>query len=91
MNVTHNYSSTEKKKILTISEYRRRDMKKVLKAIEKIAEQASAIIFNNFRSQNSDITLQIKNIYNAKTKIRKKRLDKYISIQTLLKVLYKNN
>ena len=79
MNVSHNHSFVEKKEISTLSKYRRRDTNKILKTIEKIAEQVSAIIFDNFRSQNSNITIQIKDVYNAKTKIRKKN-----SINTFL-------
>ena len=40
----------KKKEISIISEYQRRDIKKILKAIEKIAKQISMIIFDNLRS-----------------------------------------
>ena len=66
-------------------------MKKVMNAIKKAAKQFSATILDNFQFQNSDIIVQTKNIYNAKSKIRRKKLDKYTFIQTLLRVLYKNN
>ena len=87
----HNHNSVEQKKISVIVSYRQRNMKKVMNAIKKAAKQFSATILDNFQFQNSDIIVQTKNIYNAKSKIRRKKLDKYTFIQTLLRVLYKNN
>ena len=91
LTTNHNHSSTKLKKIFVFSNIRRRDMKNVFDAIEQIAKQFSKIIFDNIRAQNSNIIVQKKNVYNARAKIQKKRLDKYFFIQILLRILYKNN
>ena len=66
-------------------------MNKVFDAIEQTTKQASEIILDNIRAQHSNIIVQKKNVYNAKSKIRKKKLNKYSSIQILLRILYKYN
>ena len=66
-------------------------MNKIFDIIEQTAKQFSKIIFDNIRAQNSNTFIQKKNVYNVKSKIRRKKLNKYSFIQTLLKILYKNN
>ena len=85
----HNHEST--KKFFDLADHRRRDIASVYEAIDQIADQISAAILDDLRKKNSDITIQLKNVVNARARLRSRKLDKYTSIQTLLRVLYRNN
>ena len=85
----HNHESA--KKLFVLTDHRRRDLTIVYETIDQIANQTSITIFDNLRANNSNIIVQFKNIVNARARFRNRRLDKYISIQTLLKALYRNN
>ena len=89
MNANHNHEST--KKIFVLSKHRHRELKKMLNVIEQSTTQTFAKIVDKFRVNHSNTIIQLKNIYNAKTKLRKKRLDKYIFTQLLLKILHEKN
>ena len=60
-------------------------------AIEDAAGQAPAHILDNLRANNSGTTVQIRDVYNASARIRKRKLGKYTPIQALLKSLHRNN
>ena len=59
--------------------------------VNDLTNAKSFDIWINWRKDHSDTTIQMKNIYNAKTKIRQRRLDLYTFTQTLLKVLHRDN
>ena len=85
----HNHEST--KKFFDLADHRRRDIVSMYEAIDQTANQISIAILDDLRKENSDITIQFKNVVNARARFRSRKLDKYTSIQILLKVLYRNN
>ena len=91
MNVEHNYNLSTKPKIIIV--HRRDEINEnMLIAIAKTSNslQISKQIHINIQKTNrrSDITIQ--NVYNAKKKIKHRRLNKHTLTQTLLKILNKN-
>ena len=91
MNTSYNHDSAEANEISVLTDHRRRDLNDVMSAIEVAAGQVSGQILDNIRARNSATLVQIKNVYNAKLKIRRNRLGVYTSIQFLLRALHKQN
>ena len=89
LNANYNHESTKKNFVL--SKHRHRELKKMLNVIKQSTTQTFLKIVDKFRINHSNIIIQFKNIYIAKTKFRKKRLDKYIFTQLLLKILHEKN
>ena len=88
-NSKHNHESTNK--FFVLREHRHRELNTLLKKVDQLKTLISTKIVDKFKINNSNNIIQFKNIYNAKTKFRKKRFDKYIFTQLLLKILHEKN
>ena len=88
-NSYHNHESIEQ--FFALREHRHRELNTILKKIDQLKTLISTKIVDKFKINNSNIIIQFKNIYNAKTRFRKQRFDKYIFTQLLLKILHEKN
>lgn len=89
IDASHNHEPAEEASALP--GHRRRELNEVLDVIEQSARQTPAEIVDRFRKSNQGTTIQLKDIYNVKRRLRRKRLGKYTPTQLLLKALHRDN
>lgn len=89
VDTSHNHPQVEELSALT--DHRQRDIAAVYEAIDEAAGQAPAQILDNLRKANPATTIQPRDVYNARARLRRRRLGKYTPIQALLKALHQHN
>ena len=71
--------------------HRHREINTLLEEVDQLKTLTPAEIVDKFKANNPGTTIQPKDIYNAKTRLRRKRLGKYTPTQLLLKALHEKN